>query len=91
MGGLDPGILEPLLGCRTIFKKGVEGVRTRVLREAAGGFRQPLCLALDRPLGEDSVSRHCPIGVDTSGALAHIFLGTLLLSFLSLAFLPLPR
>lgn len=40
-GGPDPGVPAPWLGCRIIFKRGVE-VRTQGLREAPGDFKQPL-------------------------------------------------
>lgn len=56
------------------FKR-VWKLEPRVLREAAGGLRQPLCLALGQILGGDPVSRDWPL----RWALAHIFLGTLLL------------
>lgn len=54
------------------FKR-VWKLEPRVLREAAGGFRQPLCLALVQILGGDPVSRDWPL----IWPLAHIFLGTL--------------
>lgn len=38
-GGLDPGIPGPLQGCRTIFKKGVEEVRTQGPERGSWGLQ----------------------------------------------------
>lgn len=77
---LGPGIAGS--GLQDCLKKGVEEVRAQGPGEGSWELQAaPLLWFQHRRLGGGYVSRYYPTGVDTSGALAHIFQGPCCLLF----------
>lgn len=87
---LRPGIAGS--GLQDYLKQGVEEVRAQGPEGGSWELQAaPLHWFQHRRLGGGSVSRHCPTGVDMSGALAHIFQGSCSLPFPSTPAPHLPR